>query len=89
MRNYFVVTVYADYDERMTIEAGGVVESDDYKDAMKLLKVRYDFVKDRLNSAKVVLGVINQYEETSNPYESDELLYSELINLKNGHSIRM
>lgn len=89
MRNYFVVAVYADYDERMTIEAGGVVESDDYKEAKALLKVRYDFVKDRVNSAKVVLGVINQYEEKDNPYETDELLYSELINLKTGHSIRM
>ena len=89
MRNYFVVTIYVDHDERMTIETGGVVESDDYKDAKALLKVRYDFIKDRLNSAKIILGVINQYEETNNPYESDELLYSELINLKSGHSIRM
>lgn len=89
MRNYFVVDIYADYDKRMMIEGGGVVESDDYKEAMTLLKIRYDFVKDRVNSAKVVLGVIKQYEETDNPYEDDELLYSELINLKNGHSIRM
>lgn len=89
MENYFVVEVYADYNERMTIENGGVVTSDDYNDAKELLKVRYDFIKDRLNSANLVLGVIKQYKGTNNPYENDELLYSELINLKNGHSIIM
>ena len=88
-RNYFVVEVYVDYDERMTIENGGVVTSDDYNDAVELLKVRYDLVKDRLSNAKIVLGVIKQYEGTDNLYENDKLLYSELINLKNGHSIRM
>ena len=89
MRNYFVVTVYADYDERMTIEAGGVINSDNYYDAMKLLKIRYEEVKNRVVNAKIVIGVINLYEEIDEPYESDELLYSNLVNLKTGHSIRM
>lgn len=89
MKNYFVVAVYADYDERMTFESGGVVNSDNYYDAMKLLKIRYEEVKNRIVNANVVIGVINLYEEIDEPYESDELLYSNLVNLKDGHSIRM
>lgn len=67
----------------------GAVNSDNYYDAMKLLKIRYEEVKNRIVNANVLIGVINLYEEIDEPYENDELLYSNLVNLKTGHSISM
>ena len=83
---YYMVWLLVDYEKNYKIIHGKWVN--DYTAGVKFLERKYLEVKNQLSDAKVVYGVIKEYKEDDDEnIDDDRLIYTEFINMRDGHHI--
>lgn len=81
-----MVCLLADYEENYKMVDSKLVYSIGF--GVNFLERKYLEVKNPLSDAKVVYGVIKEYKEDDDEnIDDDRLIYTELINMRDGHSI--
>lgn len=81
-----MVCLLADYEENYKMVDSKLVYSIGF--GVNFLERKYLEVKNQLSDAKVVYGVIKEYKEDDDEnIDDDRLIYTELINMRDGHSI--
>lgn len=81
-----MVCLLADYEENYKMVDSKLVHSIGF--GVNFLERKYLEVKNQLSDTKVVYGVIKEYKEDDDEnIDDDRLIYTELINMRDGHNI--